>query len=87
MTAEVPAFDAKAPDLLRRRQFESKFNALVDALLKFSDAYNKGGGAVWPLKEANAVHRAYHDLERSSFMGKPSKNLPGSVGVDPEAVR
>jgi hypothetical protein len=50
---------------LQRHLFEQRFQKLVDAVQRFSDQYNKGRGYVWPLKEAEALRKAYRNLERS----------------------
>jgi hypothetical protein len=54
----------------QRRQFELKFNSLVEALARFSDAYRKGQGNVWPLKEAEGIRKAYREMERNMQLGK-----------------
>jgi hypothetical protein len=50
---------------LQGRVLEQRFNKLVDSLRHFVDAYNRGQGNVWPMKEAEALRKAYRNFERS----------------------
>lgn len=45
------------------RELAQRFNALTKALQEFRDAYVKGGGNVWPRKEARRVEKAYRHLQ------------------------
>ena len=47
-----------------RREFEQRFNKFIDTLQGFSNAYKQSQGQVWPRKEAEAIRKAYRDLER-----------------------
>ena len=49
-----------------RREFEHKFNRLIDALQKFTEEYNRAPGQVWPVKNAEALSKAFRDLERTT---------------------
>jgi hypothetical protein len=55
-----------------KRRFSEGFNNLVDALRRFADAYNGGQGEVWPVKEADALRKAYHELERNRLWTPPT---------------
>ena len=48
-----------------RRRFEEKFNRLIDALRDFTDDYNRSTGNVWPAKKAEAVSKAFRELEQT----------------------
>ena len=48
-----------------RRELSHRYVKLVEALNHFADKYNSNRGNVWPMKEAEAVQRAYHDFERT----------------------
>jgi len=48
-----------------RRDFEDKFNKLINALLSFSREYNGSRGSVWPKKKAEAINKALQDLEQT----------------------
>ena len=72
---------------LQRHLFEQRFQKLVDALQRFSDKYTQGRGHVWPLREAEALRKAYRNLERSM----PETALPaihsGTEAAEQEAFR
>jgi hypothetical protein len=44
-------------------EFRRRFNQLLDAIAAFSDQYNKGGGHVWPSKQAQNLYKALRELE------------------------
>lgn len=50
---------------LRKKDFEKRFNHLLDAIKGFSEAYNQSTGSVWPSKKADALRKAMHELESS----------------------
>jgi hypothetical protein len=54
---------------LQNHLLEKRFQKLVDALQKFAGEYNRNGGRVWPLREAEAVRKAYRDFDRSMSSG------------------
>jgi hypothetical protein len=54
---------AQATQLLRKQQFEAKFNRLVDAVAKFADRYNAGKGHTWPVREAANLRKAMAELQ------------------------
>jgi len=58
-------FNRKSGSELERRQFEQKFNGLIDALRDFTQAYNSSNGTVWPLKKVEAINKAFRELERT----------------------
>src|SRR5215471_7403612 len=62
--------------IVGRLEFERKFNVLIQALARFSDVYRKGQGSVWPRKEAEAVQKAYRDLEKSGLLNAKERKLP-----------
>ena len=62
----MPEARPDAPEL-QERIFRERFQKLVDALQHFADRYNKGEGNVWPRKEAEALRKAYRNLDRSMF--------------------
>jgi hypothetical protein len=49
---------------------EKRFQRLVDDLQRFADEYNRSGGRVWPLREAEAVRKAYRDFDLSMSSGR-----------------
>lgn len=66
----------------RQRAFRERFQKLVDALERFADVYNRGRGAVWPLKEAEAVRKAYRSLEGVMPLEKKREGSSGSTPVN-----
>jgi hypothetical protein len=54
---------------LGKRDFEKRFNALIDAIKDFSEAYNQSAGSTWPSNKARALRRAMHNLEHSGPLG------------------
>jgi hypothetical protein len=48
----------------RRQEFERRYQALVEAMNSFADKYNDAKGNIWPLQEAQAVRKAFRDLEK-----------------------
>ncbi len=50
---------------LRKKQFEAKFNNLVEAVSEFAKEYNAGKGTVWPHKKAEALQKAMKDYENA----------------------
>ena len=89
-TARMAAASARANEIQHRnasdqerRDFEEKFNKLLDALQGFSQEYNKSRGSVWPAKKVEAVNRALRELmQTKSWRGKAEKPDP-SINVDP----
>lgn len=55
------------------KQFEERFNHLVQAVSEFSIAYNKNKGHVWPADKAEALRRAMSDLQKAERNLKPLK--------------
>lgn len=55
--------EARLQEVLKRRDFESKFNQLIRAVSDFSKSYNEGKGAVWPRAEAEKLSRAMRQLQ------------------------
>lgn len=64
----VEARTDQADELHRRvsdarvREFQQKFNRLVDAVEAFGRKYNEGKGHVWPKREADALREALTEL-------------------------
>jgi len=52
-------------DEAQRQALARRYMKLVDALNHFADKYNQNRGSVWPLKEAQAVQKAYREFEHS----------------------
>ena len=48
----------------QQRQFEIRFNRLVDAVKSFSERYNAGKGHAWPAREAAKLRDAMRELQR-----------------------
>jgi hypothetical protein len=48
---------------LQQRNFELKFNQLVDAIANFAKQYNQGKGRVWPQREAKRLQNAMIELQ------------------------
>ena len=68
--------DVKARQDLQQRNFEAKFNQLVDAVANFAKQYNKGKGQVWPLREAEKLRNAMRELQE----------LEKSLKADPKSA-
>ena len=54
---------------LSKKDFEKRFNELINAIRLFSEAYNQAAGSTWPSKEARALRKAMHNLEQSAALG------------------
>jgi hypothetical protein len=54
---------------LYKKDFEKRFNELIDAVKAFSEAYNQSAGSTWPSNKARALKRAMHNLEHSERLG------------------
>ena len=84
------AANARAEELHRkdasdqeRRQFEEKFNKLIDALQGFTQEYNRSNGSVWPAKKVEAVNKALRELEQTrSWRGNKAENLYRSASAE-----
>ena len=71
-----------------RKQFEQRFNKLIDAIHRFSDEYNKSKGAVWPAKHAEQVKKAFRELEQTSSWPKlPAKAEPDRTAAEPNVLK
>jgi hypothetical protein len=57
------AHEVQARQEAQRRQFEVRFNQLVDALSSFAMRYNEGRGTTWPQHEADKVRKAMGELQ------------------------
>ncbi len=53
-------------------EFSRRFNRLLDVMRDFTDEYNRGGGKLWPQKKADALERAYRDLQKTSSWKRAS---------------
>ena len=53
-------------------EFSRRFNKLLDVMRDFTDEYNRGGGKLWPQKKADALERAYRDLQKTSSWKRAS---------------
>ena len=49
----------------KKREFEKKVNAMIQALSDFTEAYNKSMGKVWPAREAKVLKKAIADLQQT----------------------
>ena len=72
---------------LQQYLFEHRFNHLIDTLRRFGYKYNEGQGNVWPFKEAEAVRKAYRDLERSMVPKRQTGGHPGTTNPDSDSLR
>lgn len=70
----------------RKRDFEKRFNKLIDALQEFTRAYNAAQGQVWPAKEAEALRVALQNLERAMPPNKPVPSSEDLAGPAPDRV-
>jgi len=55
--------DVRARRDVHQRQFEVKFNQLVDAVASFAKRYNEGKGTTWPQREADKLRKAMRQLQ------------------------
>ena len=69
--------EVKARQEAERRNFEAKFNKLVDAIAAFAKKYNGGKGGVWPPDEVEKLRKAMVDLQQAekSLRGDQSPTL------------
>jgi hypothetical protein len=49
----------------QKKQFEEKFNKLIDTLADFTREYNQNNGRVWPAKKAEALQKAFRELQET----------------------
>ena len=47
----------------QQRQFETRFNRLVEAVKSFAEHYNRAKGNAWPAREAAQLREAMRDLQ------------------------
>jgi hypothetical protein len=73
--------DIQAQQERQQRQFEQKFNALVDAVAGFAKAYNEGKGA-WPTREAGRLREAMRDLQSMEKSLQRTSRVPKVVPTD-----
>jgi hypothetical protein len=66
-SAQIRSFDEQRRRSIAegQREFEVKFNKLIDALEEFSKEYRSSQGQVWPAKKAEALKTALREVERS----------------------
>ena len=66
--------EVRAQQNLQQRNFELKFNQLVDAIANFAKQYYQGKGQVWPQREAEKLRNAMAELQalEKSLKGAPS---------------
>lgn len=57
----------------QQRQFEIRFNRLVDAVKSFSERYNAGKGHAWPAREATKLREAMRELQRLEDSLRPDR--------------
>jgi hypothetical protein len=48
-----------------QREFEAKFNRMIDALQVFATEYKAAEGQVWPIRAGEQLKAALRDVERS----------------------
>jgi hypothetical protein len=65
--------EVRAREAMQQRQFEVKFNQLVDAVSVFARRYNEGKGSTWPNREASQLRKAMRQLQSAE------KSLGGTV--------
>lgn len=61
--AEDQEREAQSVQENRQREFETKFNQLVEAVATFATRYNEGKGTVWPKREADRIRKAIRQLQ------------------------
>ena len=49
----------------QRQEFERRMNAVIGALAKFTEAYNRDQGQVWPDREAKMLRKALSELQKT----------------------
>lgn len=71
--SRVDAAQAQHEAAWQQRDFEERFNRLIDTMKDFADCYNRDRAI--DVKKAEAVRRAWRELERSEgwFRSKKSK--------------
>jgi hypothetical protein len=57
----------------QQRQFEIRFNRLVDAVKNFSARYNAGKGHAWPAREAAKLRDAMRELQQLEDSLRPDR--------------
>jgi hypothetical protein len=50
---------------MERREFETRFNQLVEAMSGFVKQYNDGKGMIWPQHEADKLSKALRELQHN----------------------
>ena len=50
---------------IERDRFKERFNKLITAMQAFTEAYNSSNGEVWPQKSADAVDKAFRELQKT----------------------
>src|SRR5262249_15731648 len=64
-SAQASLDERRRADKEEMRLFTERFNKLVDAIRTFADEYNKGQGNIWPMRQAEALRKAYRELDHS----------------------
>jgi hypothetical protein len=64
IVVDVSAMHSATVAEARRAMFERKYQALVKAMNAFAEKYNDSKGNTWPVKEVEAVRKAFRDLEK-----------------------
>ena len=71
----------------RQRQFELKFNRLVDAVKRLSEQYNSGNGHTWPSREAAKLRDAMKDLQTVESSLRFGRESDSKSCQSPTAIR
>jgi hypothetical protein len=62
----------------QRHAFEQTFNRFIKALGEFTQEYNETKGDVWPTKKAEALMKAFRDVERTGAWRKGDLTKAGT---------
>jgi hypothetical protein len=57
-------------EIYERKLFAERFNALVTALSRFGESYNRSNGTLLPADKVIAIQKAWRKLERTDVFGK-----------------
>ena len=75
MMMDASSARASSKSQLNRQEeieFNRRFNRLLDVMRDFTEDYNRGGGKVWPQKKAEALEKAYRELQKTSSWKRAS---------------
>jgi|GEM_PF-6337023 len=61
---DLPDMNQQTVAEARRVLFERRYQALVKAMNGFAEKYNETKGNTWPVKEVEAIRKAFRELEK-----------------------